>query len=138
MQCAFTTGVAVGNATVRAICLKPRDEGTYFFDDTKWDTGFIGKDYQWLKDGGMGGRNLEARTMFFYFATINTPAMAPKIPGVGSNYAFATEDKSGAFLDGRKRYKVNILADAPAKDFWSFVVDDPQTHSVLQIPGGTH
>jgi hypothetical protein len=32
---------------------------------------------------------------------------------------------------------VNIPADAPAKDFWSFVVYDPQTRSELQIPGGT-
>ncbi len=137
MQRALTTGVAVGNATVRAIWLKPRDECTYFFDDTKWGTGFIGKDYQWLKDGGMGGRNLDARTLFFYSATVNTPAMAPEIPGVGSNYAFATKDESSVFLDDSKRYKVNIPADAVAKDFCSFVVHDLQARSELQISGGT-
>ena len=137
MKAILEDSVAVGNATARAIWLKPRDESAYFFDDRKWYTGFIGKDYQWLKDGGMGGRNLDARTLFFYSATVNTPAMALEIPGVGSNYAFATEDGSGAFLDGSKRYKVNIPADAPAKDFWSFVVYDPQTRSELQIPGGT-
>ncbi len=27
----------------------------------------------------MGGRNLDARTHFYYFATVNTPAMAMKL-----------------------------------------------------------
>jgi hypothetical protein len=129
--------VQVGNATARAIWLKPRQEDAYFFDDRKWYTGFIGKDYQWLKDNGVGGRALDARTLFFYSATVNTPAMALEIPGVGSNYAFATEDNAGDFLDGNKSYKVTLPANAPAKDFWSVVVYDPQTRSELQIPGGS-
>ena len=40
--------------------------------------------YQWLIQNGMGGRNMDARTAFFYQATINTPAMVARIPGVGS------------------------------------------------------
>lgn len=137
MKAILVDAVAVGNATARAIWLKPRQEGAYFFDDRKWYTGFIGKDYQWLKDKGMGGRDMDARTLFFYSATVNTPAMALEIPGVGSNYAFATEDKAGDLLDGNKSYKVTLPANAPAKDFWSVVVYDPQTRSELQIPGGS-
>lgn len=129
--------VAVGNATARAISLRPRTENTYLFEGKQWYTGFVGKDYQWFKDKGMGGRNLDARTLFFYSATVNTPAMALEIPGVGSNYAFATADKEGEILYGEKSYKVTIPANAPAKDFWSVVVYDPQTRSELQVPGGT-
>jgi hypothetical protein len=128
--------VAVGNATARSISLRPKKEA-YLFEGKQWYTGFVGKDHQWLKDKGMGGRNMDARTLFFYSATVNTPAMALEIPGVGSNYAFATADKNGDILYGEKSYKVNIPANAPAKDFWSVVAYDPQTRSELQVPGGS-
>jgi len=124
--------VAVANATARGISLRPRDKNAYLYEDKQWYTGFIGGDYRWLDDGGMGGRNIDARTLFFYSATVNTPAMALEIPGVGSNYAFATTDSKGELLYGHKNYKLNIPADVPAKDFWSIVVYDPQTRSQLQ------
>jgi len=128
--------VAVGNATARSISLRPKNDA-YLFEGKQWYTGFVGKDYQWLKDKGMGGRNMDARTLFFYSATVNTPAMALEIPGIGSNYAFATADKNGDILYGEKSYKVNIPANVPAKDFWSVVAYDPQTRSELQVPGGS-
>lgn len=137
MKAILKDAVAVGNATARSISLRPRDKNAFLFEGKQWYTGFIGKDYQWLLDKGMGGRNLDARTLFFYSATVNTPAMALEIPGVGSNYAFATADKNGDILYGEKNYKVNIPANVPAKDFWSIVAYDPQTRSELQVPGGS-
>ena len=80
----------------------------------------------------MGGRYLDARTLFFYCATVNTPAMALKMVGVGSQYALAAKDKDGNYMDGGKNYRLNIPANPPAKDFWSVVVYDPQTRSELQ------
>ncbi len=129
--------VAVGNATARAISLRPRTKDTYLFEGKHWYKTFVGKDYRWLKDKGMGGRYLDARTLFFYSATVNTPAMALEIPGVGSNYAFASADKNGDILYGEKSYKLTIPENVPAKDFWSIVVYDPQTRSELQVPGGS-
>jgi hypothetical protein len=35
-------------------------------------------------------------------------------------------------MDGSKTYKVNLPPNVPAKDFWSFVVYDNQTRSMLQ------
>jgi hypothetical protein len=70
--------------------------------------------------------------MFFYAATVNTPAMAMKIVGKGSQYAFISADKAGNALDGAKNYRLNIPANVPAKDFWSVVLYDPQTRSELQ------
>ena len=124
--------VAVGNATARSISFRPRDKSAFLYEGSQWYTGFIGKDYRWLDVDGMRGRNMDARTLFFYFATVNTPAMTLEIPGVGSNYAAATSDKNGDILYGEKNYKLNIPANVPAKDFWSVVVYDPQTRSMLQ------
>jgi hypothetical protein len=77
-------------------------------------------------------RNLDARTAFFYMATLNTPAMAAKMVGFGSQYAWGDRDSNGSYLDGAKNYRLRIPADAPVANFWSLVVYDPQTRSELQ------
>ena len=128
----LTQAVAIGNATARAISFRPREETAYYYPNSSWYTGNVGGSYEWLKDDGNGGRYLDARTMFFYLATVNTPAMMKKMVGLGSQYAFASTDRDRNYLDGSKNYKVNIPANAPAKDFWSVVVYDPQTRSELQ------
>jgi hypothetical protein len=128
----LTDAVAVGNATARAIYFQLREPGAYYYENSYWKTAFIGGDYQWLKDEGAGGRYLDARTYFFYIATVNTPAMALKMVGKGSQYALCDKDNNGNFLDGSKTYKLNIPANVPANDFWSVVIYDPQTRSELQ------
>jgi len=132
MEKILKDAIKVGNATARAISFSPRDKKAYIYEGKQWITGFIGKDYQWLDLDGHRGRNIDARTMFFYLATVNTPAMALEVPGVGSNYGFSAKDKNGELLYGEKNYKLHIDADVPAKDFWSIVVYDPQTRSMLQ------
>jgi hypothetical protein len=132
MQEILKDAAAVGNATARAITLDVRDPEAFIYEGSYWKVGFIGGDYRWLRDGGAGGRHLDARTLFFYFATVNTPAMAAKIVGAGSQYAWTERDANGEFLDGAKNYTLNIPANPPVKDFWSVVVYDPQTRSQLQ------
>ncbi|MAD79154.1 MAG: hypothetical protein CMJ51_07285 [Planctomycetaceae bacterium] len=124
--------VEIGNATARAIFLRPRDTGAFLYEDQQWYTPFVGGDYRWLIEAGAGGRNLDARTLFFYCATVNTPAMALKMPGVGSPYALISTDSDAAYLDGSKNHSLEIPADVPATNFWSFVAYAPQTTSELQ------
>jgi len=124
--------VAVGNATARAIWIRSREEGTYYYEDSGWYTGFVGGSHEFLKNDGAGGRYLDARILFHYMATVITPAMVVPMVGAGSQYALINVDETGAYLDGAKTYKLNIPADVPAKDFWSVVAYDPQTRSQLQ------
>ena len=130
----LTDAVAIGNATARSILFAPQDPKAYIYPGKAgyWQTGFPGGSHEYLVNGGNGGRDMDGRTLFFYLATVNTPAMALELPGVGSQYAFSSRDSSGAYLDGSKTYKVNIPANPPAQRFWSFVVYDPQTRSMLQ------
>jgi hypothetical protein len=132
MKAILRDAAAVGNATARAITLDLRDPEAFIYEGSQWKVGFLGGDYRWLRNGGIGGRHQDARTLFFYFATVNTPAMAAKIVGAGSQYAWTERDGKGRYLDGDKNYKLNIPANVPAKDFWSVVVYDPQTRSQLQ------
>ena len=128
----LTDAVAVGNATARAIWIRSREEGTYYYPNSGWYTGFVGGSHEFLKDKGEGGRYLDARILFHYMATVITPAMVVPMVGAGSQYALCNVDKDSNYLDGAKTYKLNIPANVPAKDFWSIVAYDPQTRSQLQ------
>lgn len=132
MKAILDDAAAVGNATARALAFRTRDPDAYLYQGRLWKAGFIGGDYRWLVEDGDGGRNIDARTTFFYQATVNTPAMALRLPGRGSQYALLNQDSTGAFLDGSRHYQLRIPGDVPAKDFWSVVVYDPQTRSELQ------
>jgi hypothetical protein len=127
-------GALAGNAIARAVAFSPRAPEAYLYgeENSKWFTMFYGNDYKYLIDGGKGGTDQDARLAFFYLATVNTPAMILKIPGVGSQYALIARDRGGAWLEGSRSYSMRIPADAPAKDFWSLVVYDTQTRSMLQ------
>lgn len=72
------------------------------------------------------------RAAFHFYATGITPAMAVKVVGKGSQYALTYRDSDGHALDGSKTYKLNVPANPPAKDFWSFTLYDNQTRSMLQ------
>lgn len=44
----------------------------------------------------------------------------------------ALADAAGNPFDGAKTYRMKVPANAPAKNFWSVVLYDPQTRSQLQ------
>ena len=129
MKAILTDAVAVANATARAILFAPRDERVKFYPDRQWGTGFVGGSYAFLNNGE---RMLDARTLFHYYATGITPAMAFAKPGTGSAYAYAARDAKGEYLDGGKTYKITLPAPIPVGQFWSFMVYDGQTRSMLE------
>ncbi|MHC4843477.1 MAG: DUF1254 domain-containing protein [Planctomycetota bacterium] len=125
---------AVGNATARAISFHQDGGGqmlteAFIYEDSAWFNPFVGGSHEFLKNGA---RLLDARTMFHYPYTAVTPAMAIKIVGVGSQYGIATLDVNKEYLDGAKTYKLRLPPNVPAKDFWSVIIYDPQTRSMLQ------
>ncbi|NYF98768.1 DUF1254 domain-containing protein [Janibacter cremeus] len=128
----LTEAAAVGNATARTLIYRNRDPRAPYFADRQWMNTFPGGDHRWLNEDGRGGRDRDARTTFFYVATVNTPAMAMKLVGRGSQYAYAALDARGDVLDGGRAYRLNVPADVPAADFWSVVVYDTQSRSELQ------
>jgi hypothetical protein len=128
MKTILTDAATVGNAIARTNLFASRDPDTLIYEDQYWFTPFAGGSYQFL-DGAV--RLLDARMLFFYYATGITPAMADAKPGTGSAYAITARDVSGTYLDGGKTYRITLPGPIPANRFWSFTVYDNQTRSLL-------
>jgi hypothetical protein len=123
-------GVAIGNATARSITFRPRTESVYFYPGKRqWYSSFAGGSHEFMNNGELV---LDDRIMFHYYATGITPAMAKPKVGTGSAYEMLAHDSEGRYLDGGKTYKCTLPGPVPAKDFWSFMVYDNQTRSVLE------
>ena len=130
MRKILAEGVAIGNATARSLTFRPREERLYFYPGQRqWYSPFTGGSSEFMNNGE---RVLDDRIIFHYYATGITPAMARAKVGTGSAYAIGAHDSTGRYLDGGKTYTVTLPAPIPAKDFWSFVVYDNQTRSVLE------
>jgi hypothetical protein len=129
MKKILTDAAAVGDATARTVTYKTRIKEAYYYPNSAWVTPFIGGSYKFEENGAV---NLDAKAMFFFYATGVTPAMTMKMVGEGSQYAGAFVDAKGNPLDGSKTYRIRMPPSIPAKDFWSFTVYDNQTRSMLQ------
>lgn len=131
MRKILADAAAIGSATSRAIAYRPRNPD-FFYDPgkTRWAQLFVGGNYEFMRNGA---RYLDARTAFFYTATGVTPAMAAKaVIGQGSQYAVANTDINDNYFDGGKNYRLHLPPNIPAKTFWSVIVYDTQTRSLLQ------
>lgn len=129
MRSLLTEAAAVGNATARAISFRNRTRGTRIYPDGQWTSLLAEGGSEWLENGV---RNFDARTMFFYSATVSTPTMAMPAPGIGSQYATTNLDEAGNVLNGASTYRLRLPANIPAGDFWSVCLYDTQSRSMLQ------
>jgi hypothetical protein len=136
---------AVGNATARTISFAPREEeGFAYYPGSQWlnmlwvgGTEFLDPPPQITPEGAVlspsdGARKLNSRTAWFYPYTGVTPAMCMRLTGIGSQYIMAMRSSEGEFLDGGRDYKLTLPADIPESRFWSVMVYDRQTRSMLQ------
>ncbi len=107
MKSILSDAVAVGNGIARADAFASRDERTRLYADRQWFTPFVGGSYQFL-DGAE--RLLDAKAMFFYYATGITPAMSESRPGTGSAYAGAFRDskESTSMAPGRTKLQCPV------------------------------
>lgn len=119
----------IGAAMARTALYAARDPESSRWEGSSWKNGFVGGSHEFLNDGA---RNLNARTLFHYAATVITPAMAHAQVGAGSAYIYTAEDADGALLDGGETYSLRIPPNPPAKNFWAIDIYDTQTRSLLQ------
>jgi hypothetical protein len=80
--------------------------------------------------------DIQARERWFIQAVAASPAMFRREAGSGSLYWLGLRDRSGAYLDGGKSYRLNVPKDIPAKLFWSVTAYDSRTRSEVASPRG--
>jgi hypothetical protein len=129
MKKILTEAAVAGDATARALAYRMREKVAYFFDDRKWLRPFIGGyKFEWQP----GVANLSSKAMFFFLGTGVTPAMDTQIVGEGSTYPWTAVDANNHPLDGGKTYRLHLPPNIPVKTFWSVIVYDTQTRSMIQ------
>ena len=146
MKKILTDALALANATSRSLLINPRDPSWYYYPGSAWMNFLFvsGSEFETpipmvTREGvkpfpPTGYRKLDARTAFFYGVTGITPAMAMRLPGIGSQYLFAMFDANKQYFDGGKTYKVTLPKGIPQANFWSFTLYDNQTRSMLDTP----
>jgi hypothetical protein len=70
---------------------------------------------------------IDERANLYHYATF-----MPKVLGGGSFYLTSIFDSEGELFDGESTYKMNVPADAPAKDFWSAIAYSFATHGFIE------
>jgi hypothetical protein len=55
-----------------------------------------------------------------------------RLAGIGSQYIYAMRDSDGNYFDGGRSYRLRLPPDIPQSRFWSVMLYDRQTRSMLQ------
>ena len=118
----------VGAALLRANMWNYTGDQKYIYKDRKWWNPFVGGKYTFDPNGYL---DYDAQAFFAAYATGVTPAMATKTVGVGSQYLCTHTDGAGTPLDGAKTYRLRVPAKVPARQFWSFIVYDSGSRSMM-------
>jgi hypothetical protein len=146
MKKILTEALAVANASSRTLFMNPRDPSWFYYPGSAWMNFLFVSGYEFetpiptiTREGvkihpPTGCRQLDARTAFFYYVTGITPAMAMRLPGIGSQYLLAMLDADKNYFDGAKTYKCTLPKGIPEANFWSFTTYDNMTRSMLDTP----
>jgi hypothetical protein len=125
----FADAAHVGSAMARVNSFASNDEERLVYTDRNWEWIFVGGTAEFASQGYV---NTDRRAAFAYAAIGMSPAMVQKIVGSGSQYLWTPRDGDGEFLDGANAYRLRIPAEIPVKNFWSVVVYDSESRSILR------
>jgi hypothetical protein len=123
MKAILADAADIGAVTARTIAYRMRDQDGFIYSEGNWRKPFFGG-YRFEVSPGVA--NLDGAAFFYFLATGVTPAMAEAMVGE------TALDADGNPFDGGKTYRLHLPKDIPAKRFWSAIVYDTQTRSMLQ------
>ena len=106
-----------------------RDPRAKFYPDRQWFTAFIGGQ---LPVRGRRGTAARCPDDVLLLCHRHHPGDGHGEGRLRLRLCGGLRDANGNYLDGGKTYKITLPGPIPAKEFWSFVVYDNQTRSLLE------
>jgi hypothetical protein len=125
----------VGNAASRTIAYNSRNPNRIYAKGSKWEFVFLTKSATFETDTYL---DVDASVTFSHQALFTAQGMVQKVVGKGSQYLAAYKDGKGNWLDGDNNYSLHVAPNVPVEDFWSVMVYDAETRSMIvnnQVPG---
>ncbi|CCW15462.1 DUF1254 domain-containing protein [Rhodococcus aetherivorans] len=128
MRAILTEAAAVGDATARALLYRVRQPEARYYPDGAWRV-FLFAGYQFQDNGAA---MLDTAAALGFIGSGSSPAYLTEMVGAGSQYVTAFVDATDAHFDGGRTYRLHVPPNVPVNTFWSIVVYDTQTRSMLQ------
>ena len=121
----------VGNLMMKSIAFNsPVKEPYIYYPDANWELGFMTDNPNF--EDNRGATQIEPRLSFAHQAITTAEAMVLELRGAGSKYLMNYRDANDDWLIGSNTYHLNIPTNVPAENFWSIVVYDVETRSMLK------
>ena len=147
MKKILTEAVALANATSRTLFMAPRAEDWYYYPGSGWVNQLFVSGYEFetpipeiTPEGAQAlpAYRLPLAGLCERPSSTASPASRPGWPCACPALARSTcgrlVDADKQPFDGAKTYKVTLPKDIPYANFWSFIVYDNQTRSMLDTP----
>lgn len=108
----------------------PVKEPYIYYPDKNWELAFMTNNPRFEDE--RGATQIEPRLSFVYIAITTSEGMVMKTVGSGSKYLMNYRDANDDWLYGSSLYKLNVPANVPAENFWSIVVYDAGSSTILK------
>jgi hypothetical protein len=129
MKAILKRAAKVGNAMARAIAYNSRNPKADFYGEVnQWEKLFVTDKATFETETYL---DIDARVTYSHQASFTATGMVLKLVGKGSQYLSTYKDETGEWLDGAKNYSLRLNPDIPAVNFWSIMVYDTETRSMI-------
>lgn len=128
MKAMLNTAAGIAFKMASVALFDTRHPDKLIYPDRKWEPPFLGGSPVFRKDSYA---DLDALNAFFHLAFSTSESMVIAMPGKGSQYLLGYRDADGDLLSGDKSYRLHVPANVPAANYWSVVLYDSDTRSLL-------
>jgi len=108
----------------------PVKENYIYYPNSNWELGFMTDNPNFEDKSGV--TQIDPRLAYVYQAITTSDGMVKDIVGSGSKYLLNYRDGNENWLNGSNTYKLNVPPNVPVERFWSAVIYDAETRSLIQ------